>query len=275
VRTERYNRNEGLFGAEGQKRIAATRVAIAGLGGLGSHVAQQLAYLGVVDYGLVDSDIVTDSSLNRLIAAQDRDVAAATSKVSVAERMILAINPPAFVRKVEARLDHPEAEPLIRDADVVFGCVDRDLARLQLTELCARHATTLFDLASDVGGDDDELWYGGRVLLCDGTRCVSCLALLDQEEMTRDAISPEQRQAHERIYGIPRDALQDTGPMVVSINGAVASIAITEFIALVTGLREPIPYLNYYANTQTIRRSLDTPADACYYCTGLWGTATS
>jgi hypothetical protein len=93
--------------------------------------------------------------------------------------------------------------------------------------------------------------------------------------MGRDAMSPAQREAHERIYGIPRDALQGTGPMVVSINGAVASIAITEFFALVTGLREPIPYINYYASTQTIRRSLDTPADACYYCTGLWGTATN
>jgi molybdopterin-synthase adenylyltransferase len=77
----RYSRNEALFGVEGQKKIAATKVAIIGLGGLGSHVAQQLAYLGVQHYAPVDFDIVTNSSMNRLIGALDADVTEKTKKV--------------------------------------------------------------------------------------------------------------------------------------------------------------------------------------------------
>jgi molybdopterin-synthase adenylyltransferase len=272
VGAERYSRNKGLFGAEGQKCIAATNVAIAGLGGLGSHVAQQLAYLGVVDYGLIDFDIATDSSLNRLVGARDDDVGAATKKIAVAERTIIGIKPDATVRKADARVDGPDADALIRGADVVFGCLDRDVPRLQLTELCARYAKPLFDLASDVGGDDHDLWYGGRVVLCDGTRCLSCLGLLDQQEMARDSMSPDQREAHDRIYGIARAALHNTGPMVVSINGAVASIAVTEFMVLVTGLREPFAHLNYLAHQQVIRRSIDPPEPGCYYCSGIWGS---
>jgi len=272
VGTERFSRNEGLFGADGQKRIAATRITIVGLGGLGSHVAQQLAYLGVANYGLLDFDIVTDSSVNRLIGAGDADVVATTKKVAVAERMITGINPDAMVRPAEARVDGAEAEPLVRDADVVFGCLDRDLPRLQLTELCARYAKPLFDLASDVGGEDGELWYGGRVLFCDGKRCVSCLGLLDQREMARDSMSPDQREAQDRLYGIAHRAMENTGPMVVSINGAVASIAVTEFMAIVTGLREPFAHLNYRADQQVIRKSLDPPEPGCYYCTSVWGT---
>ncbi len=80
-RALRLWRNEALFGAEGQRRIAQTKVAIVGLGGLGSHVAQQLAYLGVADYALVDPDIVTDSSLNRLVGAIDADVAEEMKKI--------------------------------------------------------------------------------------------------------------------------------------------------------------------------------------------------
>src|SRR2546423_9747119 len=102
---ERYSRNEVLFGPEGQQRIAATSVTIVGLGGLGSHVAQQLAYVGVADYGLVDFDVVTDSSLNRLVGAQDADVAAATKKVAVAKRTIIGINPDAAVRTADTRVD--------------------------------------------------------------------------------------------------------------------------------------------------------------------------
>jgi tRNA A37 threonylcarbamoyladenosine dehydratase len=51
----RYSRNEALFGREGQQKIAQTNVAIVGIGGLGSHVVQQLAYLGVTGYGVIST----------------------------------------------------------------------------------------------------------------------------------------------------------------------------------------------------------------------------
>jgi molybdopterin-synthase adenylyltransferase len=119
VDADRDSRNEAFFGAEGQRRITATRVAIVGTGGLGSHVAQQLAYLGVLGYGLIDFDTVTDSSLNRLIGAGVGDVGAL--KIAVAERMIKGIRPTADVQLAPVRLDDPRAEHLIRDADIVFG----------------------------------------------------------------------------------------------------------------------------------------------------------
>jgi hypothetical protein len=273
--SDRYSRNEGLFGAEGQRRIRETKVAIVGLGGLGSHVAQQLAHLGVENYGLVDFDIVTNSSLNRLVGAQEADVEGKTKKIAVAERMIKSIKADAAVHPEEARVTDAGVEAVIARADIVFGCLDRDLARLQLTELCARYGRTLFDLASDVNDEDDELRYGGRVVVCDSNRCLACLALLDQREMARDSMSPDQREAHDRIYGVRSSALGETGPMVVSINGAVASIAVTEFMALVTGLRAPLTNLQYYAERQVVRRSTDQPAPDCYYCKGIWATATA
>lgn len=271
--SERYSRNEALFGAEGQAKIAKTKVAVMGVGGLGSHVVQQLAYLGVCDYGLVDYDVVTESSMNRLIGAIDADLAAATKKVVVAERMIKGINPDATVKALDAKVGAPEVEGAIGRADVVFGCLDGDLSRLQLTELCARFAKPLFDLASDTGGDGAELWYGGRVVLCDGTRCLVCLDLLDQQGISRDAMSAEQREAYDRIYGVDRGALAGTGPMVVSVNGVVASMAVTEFIVYATGLQVPAAQLTYRADLQVIRRSLDEPQPGCYFCTGLWGSA--
>src|SRR6266540_2287985 len=270
---ERYSRNEALFGAEGQRRIAATKVAAIGLGGLGSHVAQQLAYLGVCDYGIVDFDVVTESSMNRLVGAVEADVTAATKKIVVAERTIKAIKPDATVTALDARVGAPEVEAVIAGADVVFGCLDRDLPRLQLTELCARYAKPFFDLASDTGGEGEEIWYGGRVVFCDGWRCLVCLDLLDQQEIARDSMSPEQREAHDRIYGIERGALAGTGPMVVSLNGAVASLAVTEFMLFVTGMRAPAGQLIYRAETRVVRRVVDEPEPGCYFCTGIWGSA--
>jgi molybdopterin/thiamine biosynthesis adenylyltransferase len=93
MRADRYSRNEALFGAEGQARIGRCNVLICGPGGLGSHVAQQLAYLGVRKFGLVDFDVVTESSLNRLVGAIAEDARVATPKVRVARRVIQAVNP--------------------------------------------------------------------------------------------------------------------------------------------------------------------------------------
>src|SRR6266567_4689723 len=114
----RSSRNEALFGPEGQEKIAATKVTIIGVGGLGSHVAQQLAYLGVQMQTPVDFDLVTSSSMNRLVGAVDTDVAEKTKKVVVAKRMIAAINPGAIIEAVDAKVDTPEAEAAIAAADV-------------------------------------------------------------------------------------------------------------------------------------------------------------
>lgn len=267
----RYSRNEALFGVQGQAKISQTRVAVVGLGGLGSHVVQQLAYLGVRGYALIDHDVVTESSLNRLIGAGEADIAARSSKVAVAKRMILTVQPGASVEFAQVKVEEQEVPPMIASVDVVFGCFDRDLPRLRLTELCARLAKPYFDLASDTGEDQGKPTYGGRVVVCDGTRCLFCLQLLDQQEMALDTMAPEHRQAHDRIYGVQRTALGRTGPSVVSVNGVVASLAVTEFMAYVTGLREPSAHLNYYGERALIRRSVDTPLPDCPYCTDLWG----
>jgi molybdopterin/thiamine biosynthesis adenylyltransferase len=266
----RYSRNEALFGAEGQEKLSRTKVAIVGLGGLGSHVVQQLAYLGVLEFVLVDDDIVTDSSLNRLIGAYDFDVNVQTPKVASAERLIKLVVPDARIRTLVSKVESVEVGPAIANVDVVFGCLDNDLPRLALTEVCARLAKPYFDLATDTE-TRPEPTFGGRIAFCNGTGCLSCLDMLDQDEMARDSMSPEHKAARDRTYGIPADALDQTGPAVVSVNGAVASLAVTEFMGFVTGIATPVPVLNYYGEKRLIRRSLDAARPNCLYCTELWG----
>lgn len=81
--------------------------------------------------------------------------------------------------------------------------------------------------------------------------------LLDQEQLRDDTMTPASRDAHDRIYGINRDALQGTGPSVVSINGVVALLAVTEFTVWRTGLRKPNGLLTYRADQAGVRSSRD------------------
>ena len=269
TREKRYARHMGLFGADGQERIAATAVTIVGLGGLGSHVAVQLAYLGVVEFVLVDHDTVSPSNLNRLIGACPADEGA--PKVNIAARTIQAIQPDANVATMTARFAAEDHVRHLGRTDVLFGCVDDDVARLELVRHASMRALPYIDLASDVTPDGE---FGGRVVFAkDGERCLSCLGELDQHALALAQMTDEQRAADVEIYGIERDALDAGGPSVVSVNGVVASLAVTEFMAWKTGLRAPIGYLSYRGDRGTVGSRTDPERGYCHYCMTLWGSA--
>ncbi len=271
---DRFDRNIKLFGAVGQEEIEATHVAVAGVGGLGSHVAQQLAYLGVRRLTVIDPDRVGISNLNRLVGATPEDAELRRSKVDVARRTVLAIRPDATVETVTEPIGSAEADEVLASAHVLFGCLDDDVPRLVLTEMSSGCAIPYIDSASDAGEEGGFLWYGGRIVVSHGgRRCLSCCGELDQRALAVASMTPEQRAADQAIYGVDRSLLGAGGPSVVSVNGVVASLAVTEFLALVTGLREPIGRLTYYGHRGIVTVPEECDSSNCYYCSTLYGTA--
>lgn len=225
-------------------------------------------------YFLVDDDKVTKSSLNRLIGANPEDAIAQRSKVEVAGRIIRTILPGARVEEIRRRVEAHEARAVIQGADLVFGCLDSDASRLALADLCAQYERPYFDLATDVSDNRGQLWYGGRVLFCQpGKRCVVCMGLLDQRELARASMTAEQLAEDGRLYGVPHSALSQAGPSVVSVNGVVASLAVTEFMVWTSGLRPPWPYLIYRGDQGRVTLSIDKPSPDCYYCKKVGGKA--
>ena len=263
---------KGLFGAAGQQKLARCRVGIAGTGGLGCHVGQQLAYLGVPNQTLVDEDVVELRNLNRLVGATPADIG--RLKVDVIADMVKVILPDADPVKVPYRLEHPQARAALADVDVIFGCLDYDLSRLHLIELATAAAIPFFDLATDVIPEPGVTpSFGGRLIFSgQGQRCPYCMGELDQAEIRRAMMTPAELAAEATIYGVPVTALTATsGPSVVSINGVVASLAVTEFIKFITGLATPAPSLRYIGNTGVVRRVADECAlGTCPYC-AAWG----
>ena len=264
----RFSRNELLFGKEGQRQIEATSVAIVGVGGLGSHVVQQLAYLGVKTITLIDADSVTLSNLNRLIGATEADIGC--PKVDVLGRLVKAIRPEADVTKVKESFITEPGFSGLKNVDLIFGCVDRDGARLILTEFAAAYSKPYIDAATDAG-EDATSWGGRIVFMLAGGPCAYCRGELSQEEVRRDLSTPEEQEVEARIYGVNREALSQTGPSVVSLNGVIASVSVTEFMVFVTGLRRPKTYLQYRGAFGILTTPSDPPLEDCYYCKTLYG----
>jgi hypothetical protein len=271
MKNGRFNRNEGFFGQEGQERIAASRVAVIGVGGLGTHVVQQLALLGVGHLALVDDEELDVTNRNRYVGARYDDPIPGTPKVDIGERIIQSIDPDIRVDKVSNSLVSEGAFNAVINADHVFGCLDNEGSRLILTELCAAYSRPYFDIASDIP-PDDLLAYGGRVCAAwDGNGCLVCLNVLDVGEAQTDLLNPDARRNRDAIYGIKRELLGRSGPSVVSINGVIASLAVTEYMVAVTGIRPPQRILNYYGHRAIVTVSKDAPPPDCYYCKGLRG----
>ena len=270
--TGRFDRQVALFGEEGQAKVAAATVAVVGVGGLGSHVIQQLALLGVRQFGVIDSEELSDTNRNRYVTARFDDPVPGTLKVDIAERLIKSIDPEAEVRKVPDSMVTVDAYDTIIEADFVFGCLDCEGARLILNELCAAYVRPYWDLASDVVADRSPE-YGGRVCVStwNDYGCLVCRGLIDLDEAQRDLSGPQAKQDRDRIYGVDQAVLGRSGPSVVSINGVVTSLGVTEFMVAVTGLRPPKPVINYYGKMGRLTSLIDAPASDCYYCLQVKG----
>lgn len=267
----RFDRNIRLFGAEGQARLARARVGIVGLGGLGSHVVQQTAYLGTEQYVLVDHETLDETNLNRYVTAKADQARSQATKTSLADSMIKSINPLASSIAVHAPLASHGAFSNLKTCDVVFGCLDDDGARFILNEFCLAYSKHYFDLATEIS-IEGTLSYGGRVCFVgDGPGCLSCLHLLDEDEVRRSLMTEGDKKNAAALYGIPVDDLAGSGPSVVSINGVVASLAVTEFMLCVTGIRRPNRLLNYHGSIGRVSAPNEAPAADCYYCGSVRG----
>ena len=90
-----FSRTEMLIGEEGINRLNDSKVAIFGIGGVGSYVAEALARCGVGKFILVDNDKVTITNINRQIIATTKTIG--QYKVDLMKQRILDINPEAKI----------------------------------------------------------------------------------------------------------------------------------------------------------------------------------
>ena len=267
---ERYHRSMLLFGADGQRALGRVAVAIVGAGGVGSALAQHVALLGVHRITSIDAEELDETNRNRFIGARITDPVPGTLKVALIDRLIRETNSDVESIPVAKSLLSLEAFDAIKASDWVFGCLDDDGPRAVLNEVCAAYGLPYIDLAADVPSDGV---YGGRVCVVkDGDGCLDCLGLLDKRDVRRYFESEEQRHREDAVYGIDRQALETRGPSVSPVNGVVASLAATEFMVAVTGLRRPTRLQEYRAWESKVVVNTDSPHPDCLSCKGIRGT---
>ena len=125
-----FSREELLIGKEALEKLQNSKVAIFGIGGVGSFVVEGLVRAGIGNFILVDKDVVDITNINRQLIATNKTIG--KSKVDIAKERILEINSNA---KVETYNEFfmPETEGLIDDSiDYIVDCVDTVKAKIEL-----------------------------------------------------------------------------------------------------------------------------------------------
>ncbi|MHC1758428.1 MAG: ThiF family adenylyltransferase [Negativicutes bacterium] len=119
---ERYQRNLGTIGIDGQLALLNSRVAIVGAGGLGGLVIELLARQGVGYLTVVDGDCFTCHNLNRQILATEHTLG--MNKAMAAVSRVAEINPDVQVAAVPEMLTADNAAEILSGADVIVDALD-------------------------------------------------------------------------------------------------------------------------------------------------------
>lgn len=134
-----FSRTELLIGKEGIERLAQAKVAIFGIGGVGSYAAEALVRCGISRFVLVDDDTICLTNLNRQIHALRSTVGKA--KVEVMKARMLEILPSAQIECFqEFYLPGKGDMMLSSDLDYVLDCIDTVTAKLDLVVECSKRS---------------------------------------------------------------------------------------------------------------------------------------
>jgi len=247
---DRYSR-QILFagiGAEGQKLLAAGRVAIVGVGATGAAAASLLARAGVGHLTLIDRDFVEPSNLQRQVLFDEADALAALPKAEAARRKIAAFNSGIEVEAAIADLVPGNIRELLAGAQLLLDCTDNFETRYLLNDYAVEQGKPWI-YAAAIGA------YAATMTIlppASGAQ-TACLACLFPTPPTG-----------------PVETCDTAGILSTAVNLA-ASIQVTEALKLLTGqpqlVRRTLLSFDLWSNERT-EISTARPNPACAVCHG-------
>lgn len=261
----RYDRQVRLFGDRGQDLLGKTKVAVVGLGGVGSVLAELLGRLGVGRFVLVDPERAEPTNQPRLIGASRWDVgrwiasagsplwlhalgrSLARRKVSLARRNIRLANPRAIVETLAWDFSEAEVAGRVKDCDYVFLAADSMRARLVFNALVHQYLIPGVQVGAKVVSDKAtgavRDVYSVARLVTPESGCLWCNGLINPAKLQEESISDAERRAQAYV-----DDPAVVAPSVMTLNALAGAQAVNDFSFYVTGLAAedaPLDYVRF------------------------------
>ena len=201
---KRYEANAGTLGSDGQKRLLQSKVLVAGLGGLGGHVVEQLVRCGVGELVGVDADTFDETNLNRQLYSDINSIG--ISKTEAARKRIAKINDAVEFHPLTRELEDLEGNTY-DGVDLIFDCLDGIPSRLHLQEMGERYSIPLVHGA--IGG-----WFGQVAIVWPGSKLLS------------------------NVYGTKREGIEKTLGNPPFTPAFIATLMVSEGVKLLLGKKK-------------------------------------
>lgn len=229
-----------LWGKGGHQILENLRVGIAGLGGVGSILAEYLARLGVGELVLVDFDEVKDENLNRLVGVRRNEVG--KPKIKYAARIAREASTAASfnVRTFRGSVSERAGLKYLLDADIIMNAADSAFARQVIDHASYAYAIPVIDggTALVVGTRAGEIIGKSQVGEAGpGQPCLECCGAYTQEEATLAREDPTMQgpSSYLRVVGKETKAELPRAPSVISYNGLVAALMVQRLLSTILG----------------------------------------
>ena len=217
--SEVFSRGNVLTGAGALALLSRMTIAVIGASGTGSLVCELLARAGCRRILLVDFDISKTVNLNRVLHMKVADANAGTPKVEVLKREIEALGLGCEVVCIHGNVLDRDILKQLRDADVLFGCVDAALPRELLCRFAFQYLRPYIDVGSEIGGDEVAgiAAINARAnYVAPGRRCLQCAGIVTSRALRHESLSAAERK---RVVaqGYSEDLLLEA-PAVMDLN---------------------------------------------------------
>lgn len=247
-----YDRQVRLFGDRGQKILGKAKVAIVGLGGVGSLLAEYLGRLGVGHFVLIDPDRVESTNLPRLVGATRWDAAPrifeaasvgwikavggllARRKVHLAKRNIRRANPDASVKTLAMDFVESNVPDHLTDCDYIFLAADTMRARLLFNAIVHQYLIPGVQIGAKVISDNtgvvSDVYAVARPVTPE-SGCLWCNGFINPAKLQEESQTDEERRAQRYV-----DDPEIVAPSVITLNALAAAQAANDFMFHMTGL---------------------------------------
>lgn len=268
--SEIFDRAKALTGNGALGQISKRTVAVVGASGTGSLVCELLARAGCKRILLIDHDVVRIVNLNRILYATGDDAKHRRAKAEVLKRGIESLGLGCEVIPIVASVLDDAVLQRLNEADVVFGCVDKDYPRMLLCKYAYQHAVPYIDVGAEIGGDKEGIVSTDARMnyIAPGRWCLRCTGLVNPRRLAFESLTGAER--NRKIALGYSDDLLIKQPAVMDLNMRAASTGVMLLRHLLQSfLLEPLPVTlteNLVTYNMKAIASARTRNEACDIC---------
>ncbi len=223
---ETHDRQVRMFGRRGQTILEKSKIAVVGLGGIGSLVVEYLARLGVGHLVLVDPDRIEKTNLSRVVGATGTDIETGQLKTQIAVRHAREISNQIKIDAISCDVAENSTAMKLRNCDFIFLAADSMRARLLVNALTHQYLIPSVQMGAKIrpssSGSIEDAMCAVRQLR-PGKGCLWCNGLIDTTQLAIELKTDEERK--NQAYGV-----EEPNPSVITLNAVAAANAVNDFL---------------------------------------------